>query len=283
MDDKELEKQYELTVINPSGNVWDSAASCTPPVEVVDGKSCVIRPSGRKKVCIMGFSGSSREKAPFYDEAYEVWGLNQLYRHIPRADRWFDIHENYDEHVVEGTDHVGWLRSCKIPVYMNEHHEQFPTSVRYPIETMMDFFGEQHLKPLDYYTSTVAYMIALAIVEEFTTIAVYGVDMVAGTEYADQKPCVEYYLGVAAGRGITIELPNNTALLTQHHRYGYEKPKKGFVTTEEFLIRKKAIDDKRKELTIQLAILDGAAQEDAYWANVHNLRERGADIVVEAT
>ena len=268
-------------VSNPSGNVWDHPAAVHPPLVVPSGAASVGRvgPSGRKKVAVVGFSGATKDLAPYHDPEYEIWGLNQLYRHIPRADRWFDIHANYDEHVVEGTDHCAWIRNAPIPVYMNAVHPHYPSSVRFPIEATMDYFGQGGR--LDYYTSTVAYMLALAIMEEFEVIGVYGIDLIAKQEYMDQKPCTEFYLGWAMAKGVRLEIPPESALMKQHFRYGYTVPPTQIIPQKDFIDRRIRLVDKKEQLLTQAALLDGAAQEAAYWANVYQLRERGGHINVK--
>lgn len=62
-------------------------------------------------------------------------------------------------------------------------------------------------------TSSIAYMQALAIAEGFEEIAIVGVDMAADSEYAAQKPCCEYLIGLAKGRGIKNWLPETCGLL----------------------------------------------------------------------
>ena len=56
-----------------------------------------------KKVAIVGFA-DTRNQAPYNDPTFEIWGLNDLHSHIPRYDRWFDIHtrENIDTDVIAG-------------------------------------------------------------------------------------------------------------------------------------------------------------------------------------
>jgi len=131
-------------------------------LEIVDADAGLIRPAHgtawRKKFAICGFAQSSRMLAPFADPAYYVIGLNQLYRHIPRADMWFDIHRNWREDNVPGTDHVKWLAECGMPIFMVERMPELPTSVRYPIERVIE-----RVVGMDYETSTVAFMVAWAI------------------------------------------------------------------------------------------------------------------------
>lgn len=264
-------------VINPQGNVWDHPAAVTPHIKVNDGVAGSVLTSGRKKIALVGFASGTRSMAPFDDPTWEVWGLNQLYRHITRADRWFDIHSNYYDHVVDGTDHVAWLEHAPIPVYMNVHHPEFSTSVRFPIDRAMRYFGKPYAQgSFDYYTSTVAFMLALAIMEGATDIGIFGIDLIVGTEYFVQKACVEFYLGFATCQGIRLHIPKESALLHQDHRYGYELPSKQLIEGAEYTDRRKKIMEKRDQLHIQQAILDGAAQEDEYWEQIHILRARGA-------
>ena len=180
----------------------------------------VINPGDtpRKKVAIVGFSESSRHLAPFDDPEWEIWAMNQLYRHIPRATRWFEMHKYPDYLTIDqvpGTDYAGWLAQCPIPVYMCDKRDDVPSSVRFPIEEMVRRFG-------DYFYSTISYAIALAISEGFEEIGLWGIDLAHDSEYEYQKPSAEYLLGVAIGRGITIHLPEQSALLRGTYRYGYE-------------------------------------------------------------
>ena len=172
----------------------------------------------RKKVAIVGFAESSRHLAPFDDPEWEIWAMNQLYRHIPRATRWWEMHKFPDYLTIDpvpGTDYAAWLRDCPIPVYMCEKQADVPNSVRFPLEDMVATFG-------DYYYSTISYMLALAIQEGFEEIGLWGIDLAHDSEYEYQKPSAEYFLGIAIGRGITIHLPNQSALLKGLYRYGYQ-------------------------------------------------------------
>jgi hypothetical protein len=240
--------------------------------EIVDrDKGLVTR--GREKVAIVGFAASSRMMAPFDDATYEIWGLNQGYRHIPRADRWFDIHYNWDEHVVEGTDHLGWLAAAPIPIYMTKRIEGIPNSIRFPIEEVM----EGHL---DYFTSTVAFEIALAIKEGFKEIALYGIDLIVEQEYDYQKACAEFWLGVAHGKGIKITLPQTSALCKASHRYGYELEPDSLVRMSELVRRKQGLLDERHKKMIELANLDGALQDCQMWHDLADLRNKGGMVDV---
>ena len=259
-----------------------------------------LAPDARRWYAIMGFASSSRAEIPVDDGKWELWGLNQFYRHIARADRWFDIHANWREELVPGTDHEGWLSTCGMPVYMGEAQPSIPTSVTYPLKAVIAHFG------VDYFTSSIAYMVALALYEievrvdrelaqaleggldprsilvvqrqlyESHTIGLFGIDLIVGEEYFYQKSCCEFWLGVASARGICIHLPNASALCKTPYRYGYEREPDTILKLSEFVEAKKQIEA-QKEAALRTAFtLDGAIQRDEYWKQLIELRLRGA-------
>ena len=137
------------------------------------------------KVAIVGCS-QSKSLAPFDDLSFEIWGVNNLYPHIPRANRWFEIHEIFQQgetYLRRGdikfrgqpvNDYLKtmgeWTQEKSCPVYMQRKWDLVPTSIPYPVEEMIKKFG-------GYFTNSVSWMIALAIHEGAEEIHVYGVDM----------------------------------------------------------------------------------------------------------
>lgn len=92
-----------------------------------------------------------------------------------------------------------------------------PSSVPYPFEKAYRIFNNikrgKEGKPSIYFTSTLSYMAALAIIQEFDLIELYGVEMSIGSEYVYQKAGLEMLLGYAAGKGIKIRLTEHSKLL----------------------------------------------------------------------
>ena len=276
---------------------------------IADRAAGIVTGATRKKIAICGFASSSRHLVPVHDPAWEIWGLNQLYRHIARADRWFDIHYYWEQEVVPGTEgsgpgsYIHWLRDCGMPVYMHHLVDDLPTSVRFPLERLIERHGA------DYFTSTIAFMVALAIDEidgrvdadmrawlqsaskaeilerdpsivrkelyGAYTLGVYGVDLIVGDEYFWQKACAEYWLGAASARGIQVQLPAQTALCKQQYRYGYEKEPDTIIKMSEVKEHVAALTKQRDECLKQLYCLDGALQADDYWNQVLTVRLRG--------
>ena len=232
-------------------------------LKIVDRKNGLVDIGDRKKIAICGFASSSRHLIPTDDPEWIIAGLNQLYRHMPRADVWYDIHLNWEDDNVDGTDHEGWIKGCNIPVFMSSPPKGLPTSVRYPVERLIEKHG------IDYFTSTVSFMLAWAIdcidikvadgnAYSDYSIGVFGIDLIVGTEYEVQKACVEYWLGIAEGRGINIVLPPQSALLKQAYRYGYEKaPETGIIGMVEIQKRVEELKATKEKLVPIMHGLNG--------------------------
>lgn len=198
---------------------------CAAHHAVVNGELIFTQPK-RKKVCIVGFAENSRHLAWYNDPDTEIWGVNQLYRFIPRADRWFQIHRDWNDSNkwADGANLAEWIKTAPCPVYMIEPQPDMPMTLAYPKEWV-----KAETKSHEYFTSSIAMMIALAIAEGFEHIGIYGIDLIVGREYHFEKACVEFWLGIAHAKGIQYHIPENSALLWQSHTYGYEmEPDYGF-------------------------------------------------------
>lgn len=285
---------------------------CRGRLSILDADKAIVSetaPDGsrRKKIAICGFASSTRKYMPMNDPSWSIWGLNQLYRHIPRGDRWFDIHHNWKQEVVEGTDHYGWARDCGIPFYLQTRDPALPTAVRYPLDRVLAAFES------DYFTSSIAYMVALAILEideqvrldlnhqvaqlaqeqlasvdvlgmakrlyEQYTIGLFGIDLTVGQEYFHEKPCAEYWIGQASGRGIQMAIPPESALCKQSHRYGYERAPSSLIKVSDIVSHSDHLTQQRDEMVKRLYMLEGALESNKRWQEMAELRERGTVVV----
>jgi hypothetical protein len=158
-------------------------------------------------------------------------------------------------------------------VFLTQRQEWIPSSVTYPLQQILDKWHS------DYFRSSISYMIAYGIWAGFTTIGLWGIDLVAGSEYEHQKANAEFWLGMANALGVEIVLPEATALCKQPYRYGYEaEPATGYVKLSMMEERLKKYAQRRLELVAELQTLDGAMQEADYLRQFIELRARGAHI-----
>jgi hypothetical protein len=232
-----------------------------------------------KKVAIVGFA-DTRMQAPYNDPTYEIWGLNDLHASLPRYDRWFDIHSrsNIDEDVKSGRAPadkcgLGGLRTLNVPIYMQERYEDIPNSVKFPLQEIIDKFG-------NYFTNSISYMTALAIFEGFNVIDIYGVDMAVGTEYVNQRPSCEYFIGLARGRGIKVFIPPASDLCKCRFMYAFEEEKQHVYNDKienmlkNMQARKDNLSQQKQQMIIAEAQYDGAIgatkEIQKIWANLED-------------
>lgn len=168
-------------------------------------------------VTIVG-NGRTRTQAPHDDTTRVIWTMNNhalLWQ--KRTCAVFEMHDDaltttrYDEF------YKSWLReSHPVPVYMLNPVADIPSAIRYPLEEIGAQFGTHCLKGSrtvrDLYTSTTAYMIALALYLKFQRIEIYGVELDKANEYADHRDAVFFWLGKATALGVDIWVPEDCAL-----------------------------------------------------------------------
>jgi len=180
-----------------------------------------------KKLCIVGFSKKSYKDAErFFGTDTDIWTLNQMWIQwpeiVPHVSAWFDLHSLHRLNEHERTsNHLQFLaQDHHFPIYMQEHFDNIPKSVEFPKDELILKFGRQ-------FKSSISWMLALAIVQEYQQIHLVGVDMeidsdVFGNEYSEQKPSCEYFIGYARGMGIEVNIPQSSSLCKCMLLYGYE-------------------------------------------------------------
>jgi hypothetical protein len=139
-----------------------------------------------------------------------------------RYSLWLDMHSldytrEYGQRAGIGDQQEMWLRKQHpFPILALDACLDHPSVQAFPIDALIAIFGR------DYFTSGVAYAIAFALAQaDVAEIGLFGIDLVHDTEYEQQRPCAEYWLGRADERGVRITTHERSALLKQRYRYGY--------------------------------------------------------------
>ena len=248
-------------------------AGSGPPVKPVIEPVAVLPdyPARTKdKVCLVGFAEGHRHLAPFDDPDWEIWGLNRLHMVQPaRYDRWFEVHALGMYLGAKGapvdTGHLEFLRTFPGPIYLRPQDVglvQCPSGVPYPVNRVLADFGS-------YFTNSISWMMAMAIGMGFKEMMLVGVDMaqdgvfVTGSEYRQQRPSCEYFLGIAVGKGMKVHLPPGSDLLKASHLYGLED---GDAILGKRLSRMEELNKRKTVIRDQISQLEGqkAAQEKMY-------------------
>lgn len=166
-----------------------------------------------RKVAIVGQAPLSFKKAPFDDPSWDIWGFNQYYDRFPRYTKWFDFHNNAI--IKSHTLYYQWL--CNQTNIMLRDNTLVPNADIYPLDNVLKTYGT-------YFNNTAAFLVALAIEEGYNEIGLFGIELNHIREIQlDQRSCLSFILGVAAGKGIKITVPNVSTLLRTDVLYGFEK------------------------------------------------------------
>lgn len=150
------------------------------------------------KIAILGAHPSTRQDAPFGDKEWSIWACSfRNMGQLPRHDVWFELHDPPGHE-----KYVAWLgRQPNVVVRSEKGRAWLPCAEVYPEAEMRRQFG-----PF-FFTSSVAYMMALAIAQKPTAIGLWGVLMVQCHEYAYQRPGCHYFIQKARDASIEIIAP----------------------------------------------------------------------------
>lgn len=229
MEDNQEEKQKAPITESPT----------VEPTVIAEPEKKIFNIAKREKVAIVGCA-ESKGMAPFAQpDQWEFWGVNNLHLTMPKAPwtRWFEMHTfafdgltyfrrgKADFRGQTIGDYLASLNALNIPVYMQRPWNVIPHAVPFPLDAILKEF------PRRYFTNTISWMIALAMLEGFKEIGIYGVDMAVSSplrsqnEYSHQRPSCEYFIGLAEGRGLKVHLPDECDLLKSRFLYAIDEPK----------------------------------------------------------
>lgn len=164
-----------------------------------------------KTVHIYGAARNVRE-APLPSKGVEVWLSNSptttLIR-CPRAinywTRWFNLHsvKHMKGAYPAGYSYYGTKAEGR-PVYFLKVQPDVPTSIAFPREKIQAAFATKK-GPNRYFTCSVAWLIAFAILEGFERIELWGFELRDSKLYYKlERPCVFYWIKQARDRGIEV-------------------------------------------------------------------------------
>ena len=166
-----------------------------------------------RTVRIYGSARNVREAPPGPDGS-EVWLSNSpstVQVRCPRAmkfwTRWFNLHSH--KHMV-GTYPAGYSYYATgaegRPVYLQKVQPDVPTSVTFPREAIQRAFATAK-GPNRYFTCSVCWLIAFAILEGFERIELWGFelrDTKPGQAFEFERPCFAYWIQMARDRGVEV-------------------------------------------------------------------------------
>ncbi len=216
------------------------------------------------KIAIIGTAPSSRHLAPYNDPSWKIWACSAGNQNmLPRVDAWFEIHSNllWDEHKHFGEPYLAWLNAQTFPIYMQDN-SLVSRATPFPKDEMIAEFGRY------FFTSSFAWMMALAIKSGAKEIGLWGVDMASKDEYILQRSGGQYFLQEAAKRGITVRIPKESDLAQPPALYGFDDStnfmRKICTREKELKDRITPMKQQRDQLNQNITYLEGALEDIDY-------------------
>lgn len=164
----------------------------------------------------------------------EVWGINAL-GDVLRCDRIFHMDDVLiqERRAAARPDSniaamVRWLKKHPGPIYTSVVREGYPGLVAYPLEEVLNRKHDSN-GGAPYFNSTGAYAIAYAVHIGVKRLSLFGLDYTLPNAHHAEKgrACCEFWLGIAAARGIEIHVPDGSTMLDacetpESRLYGYD-------------------------------------------------------------
>ena len=159
----------------------------------------------------------------------EVWGINAVGGFL-MCDRIFHMDDVRIQEVrakARPESNIArmleWLRVHPGPIITSRAHPDYPGLVEFPLEDALNTLGSA------YFNSTAAYAVAYAILMGVKKLSIFGCDYTYPNAHDAEKgrACVEYWLGMAAARGMKVTVAKSSTLLDAMHSqeerlYGYD-------------------------------------------------------------
>lgn len=165
------------------------------------------------------------------DDDREIWTLNAIrpaWLPNARISRHFNLHRY--EHLVrdwkDGLEReLKWAkRNPKVPFYVIGDWPSIPKPLQFPLNELRAF-----ARGGGYHAGSFDMMVAFAMLLKAKDIALHGINLnMESGEPLSGRACLEYWCGMAEGRGIKVHAASDCDLFAQYHIvkshtiYGYD-------------------------------------------------------------
>ena len=221
----------------------------------------------KENIALLGSAPSSLRLAPFANPEWVTCGCSPgvygcLVPQGIQTDVWVELHRVEIGQPWMSVEYFEFIKQHKGKVWMAEDRPDVPGCVTLPMPELIKAYSPY------FFTSSIAYMMAMAIHAGFKKIGLYGIDMAAATEYKDQRLGCQYFALLAQARGIEVGVPPESDLFRPAPLYGISETShariKMMARRRELEGRVAAALQKQQEAKDESLYLRGAL-EDLEW------------------
>lgn len=219
-----------------------------------------------EQLCLLGSAPSSLRLAPYANKDWAMCGCSPgVYGVAPRTESWVELHRFEPGQPWFSPEYCQFLASYPGPVWMADVRPEIPNSIELPLEMLIQKYSPY------FFTSSLAYMMAMAIECGFKRIGLFGVDMAAASEYKDQRLGCQYFAIIARAHGIEVGVPPESDLFRPSPLYGVSEVSHARI---KILSRRRELEARvNQQLQVQQQAKDETlflrgALEDLDWAEM---------------
>lgn len=207
-----------------------------------------------RRIALVGNGATTRASDNFDGE---IWTTASVAKILPRVDRVFEVHKEYDAVRLNG---------YKCPIMTDGVKVDLPASVDLEIDNLVNIFGPIFQFSFDYMMAHVldCHMRDIEIgVDEHIEITTYGIDLTTDTEYNKFRQSFLYWIGYLRGAGITVNISPGSAILNRKWVYCHNRDEidERIGGLEKIgLSRREEFEKKEDEARLNLAFSNGFLQ-----------------------
>lgn len=220
-------------------------------------------------VALVGSAPSSIALAPLGSPDWEVWACSPgawAHLHQRPVHAWFELHLWEPGQPWFSPEYVQWLTAFpqRGRLWVGSEHCPVPGASVLPTQEILDEFDPERW----FCTSSLFWMMAMAIKAGATKIGFWGVDMAANEEYEMQRAGIHFLAYEARKRGIEVGAPLESDLFRPRFRYGVDEWTHSFRKTRarsaDLTVRRNAAQQRASEAQQEAAFLTGALDDLNY-------------------
>ena len=208
------------------------------------------------KIALVGSAPASARLAPYQDPSWQIWGCSPgLFGVAPRVTEWFEMHLWEPGQTWFSPEYCQWLAALPgrgIRLWTGSQVHALPGSEVYPVESILAKYDPQQW----FCTSSLFWMMAMAIERGATKIGLWGVDMAANEEYEGQRTGIHFLTYLARSLGIEVGVPMESDLFTPRFRYAVDEWTHAFRKTR---MRRMELDQRLTNTEAQMRELQNAS------------------------
>lgn len=231
------------------------------------------------QIALVGSAPTSCRLAPYADPSWEIWGCSPgLYGVAPRVSAWFELHLWEPGQTWFSPEYVQWLNALPargVKLWTGAHNPEATTYGPSPVPGAEVLPWKELLAEFDphqsFCTSSLFWMMAMAIKAGAKKIGLWGVDMAAAEEYEMQRAGIHFLAYEARRRGIEVGTPPESDLFTPRFRYGIDEWTHSFrkvrARAAELKARQQAAQQQALQSNLEAHFLAGAIDDLNYMGN----------------